>query len=436
MEIRKITLIGANGTVGSQLAGIFASFGEAKVYMVSRTIEKSISAIEKAVNSVRADSIRSLLIPKTYDDLVECVKDSDLVFESVAEDFYIKSAIFKEIDKYIQSGTVIATGTSGLSINKLAEFLSKEHRSLFFGVHFFNPPYSLPFLEFTRTKESDDRIADEVFQWCKDKLLRKAIRTKDKAAFLGNRIGFLFFNEVAQFADLYKSRGGVDYMDSILGPFTGRAMAPLATVDFVGLDIHCAIISNIHEYEPDFFSSEQSVPEYISHLTSNGYLGKKSGCGLYKTNVSELGLKQRQVYDIETASYRPIKHYDFEFARKAVDFIANGEYVQAINAIINDDSEEAQICTYFLIKYIVLSYMSAVAVSENIADADIAMSYGFNWVPPSSLLSLMGGGMWLKAKIISDVRLRESLRDFDFSLFDQEIRKTDIDYRRYFRALL
>ena len=86
LNIKTVTVIGANGTMGKNIAGIFASFGNAKVYMVCRTLEKAQRAKQKAINSVRSDSIANNLIPCTYDNLNSCLAESDLVFDSIIED--------------------------------------------------------------------------------------------------------------------------------------------------------------------------------------------------------------------------------------------------------------------------------------------------------------------------------------------------------------
>ena len=85
MNIKTVTVIGANGTMGCNVSAIFASFGNAKVYMVSRDMEKSKKAAIKAGISVKASSIMNNLIPADYSMLDQCVSQSDLVFESVAE---------------------------------------------------------------------------------------------------------------------------------------------------------------------------------------------------------------------------------------------------------------------------------------------------------------------------------------------------------------
>lgn len=57
MKVKTVTVIGATGTMGSNVAGIFASFGNAKVYCVGRDIEKVKKTIPRIVKSVKADAI-------------------------------------------------------------------------------------------------------------------------------------------------------------------------------------------------------------------------------------------------------------------------------------------------------------------------------------------------------------------------------------------
>lgn len=57
MNITTVTVVGANGTMGTNVSAIFASFGNAKVFMVSRDLEKSKRAAQKAGKTVKADRI-------------------------------------------------------------------------------------------------------------------------------------------------------------------------------------------------------------------------------------------------------------------------------------------------------------------------------------------------------------------------------------------
>ena len=84
----------------------------------------------------------SNLIPADYSMLNQCVAESDLVFESAAENLDIKKDLHGRIAQSLRKGAVACTGSSGLSINTLAECYQEGLRSQFFGVHMFNrkPP--------------------------------------------------------------------------------------------------------------------------------------------------------------------------------------------------------------------------------------------------------------------------------------------------------
>lgn len=235
MKINTVTVIGANGTMGQNISGIFASFGNAKVYMVARDIKKAEVAKTKAALSVKAASIANRLVAAEYSMLERCVAESDLIFEAVFEDMEIKKQVADMVAKSMKSDTIACSGTSGLSITTLAEHYPENLRSRFFGVHMFNPPYSLNLCELTPTKYSNMELCNELGEYLQNILYRTVVLVKDSPAFLGNRIGFQFVNEVMQYAEKYKDNGGIDYMDAILGPFSGRSMAPLVTADFVGL---------------------------------------------------------------------------------------------------------------------------------------------------------------------------------------------------------
>lgn len=97
MIINTVTVVGANGTMGTNVSAIFASFGNAKVFMVSRDLEKSKRAAQKAGKTVKADSIIHNLVPADYSMLADCVQQSDLVFESAAENLAIKIGALRSL---------------------------------------------------------------------------------------------------------------------------------------------------------------------------------------------------------------------------------------------------------------------------------------------------------------------------------------------------
>ncbi len=431
MKIRSVTVIGATGTMGANVAGIFASFGNAKVYCVGRDMDKVMKSIPRIIKSVRADSIADNLVPADFGMLPECVEKSDLVFESVAEDMTVKTEVAKVVAGHLKTGTVSCTGSSGLSITSLAECYSQEARKRFFGVHMFNPPYSMPLCEFTATVYSDKNVKDELKDYLKKQLIRTVVEVKDSPAFLANRIGFQFINDAMIYAEKFKDNGGIDYIDSILGVFSGRSMAPLATADFVGLDVHKAIVDNLYANTDDYAHATFILPNFAKNLIDAKKLGRKTAEGLYKMVKYDNGLRRLTVYDLNSGTYRDVMNYVFPFSEKMKTFISTGDYGRAFERLVNNHSQEADICLTFLLKYILYSLFAAKKVGYTVDDADDVMAAGFNWCPPLAMYQALSSVTDVR-RLIHDKFDGKLKIDIDWLLAD--VKTSKYDYRQYFKS--
>jgi 3-hydroxyacyl-CoA dehydrogenase len=432
VNIKTVTVVGANGTMGCNVSGIFASFGNAKVYMISRDIEKSKIAVMKAVKSVRADSISGNLIPADYSMLDSCVKESNLVFESVAENLDVKLAVTKQIAKNLRKDAIICSGTSGLSITTLSEALPEILRENYLGVHFYNPPYNMTLCEVIPTAHTNALLLKEIKTYLSDVLFRTVVESKDSPAFIGNRIGFHFINKALQFAEKYKQDGGIDYIDAILGAFTGRSMPPLVTSDFVGLDVHKAIVDNIHMNTNDYAHDDFVLPRFTQELINQGCLGRKSNGGFYKTILCDDGTKQLMVYDILSGEYRVKNKYQFPFVEQILSALKIGDYKSAFEVLINDQSAEAKICVEFLLEYIVYSLFVSEKVGSNIVAADDVMATGFNWCPPVALIDAFSTVSNFNSLV--NERLRNISSKIDLEYLLRGLGTSTYDYRPYFKS--
>ena len=404
-EIRVVTIIGANGTMGSGCGGLIAGFGNAEVNMIARNIDKSQYGIERAIDSIRSDTIREKLHPGTFDKLSECIPESDWILETVAENYQAKEEINKIIRNYRKPGTIVSTVSSGLSIEKLSSVYDTNGREHYFGTHFYNPPYKMLLCELVPHRYSNNGNLQDLIGYLEKKLLRQVVVTADRPAFAGNRVGFQFLNEIAQYAEKYKDKGGIALMDTIIGCYTGRAMPPLVTVDMVGLDIHKAIVDNLYNSIGGDIRDTFLLPSYVNRLVNLGKLGKKSGEGLYKTRNKSDGKKERMVYDIQSKTYIPFPRISIAFVEDAFERIAYGDYRAALEVILKAEGEMACICRYFFARYISYSMSIIGEVVKSSECIDRVMGFGFNWVPPTALISLFGGVEVVK-QIIQSAGLR------------------------------
>lgn len=438
--INTVTVVGANGTMGRNIAAIFASFGNATVYLVSRTYKKSVEAKNRAYLSVRAESVKGKMIPADYAQLEVCISQSDLVFEACAEDWNIKKEVHKKISNALDGiqdaeKKAICIGTSGLSITKLSEFYSENNRKNVMGMHMFNPPYQMTLCEMTKTKYIDENpeLYNSIVEYTKQILHRTVVETADCSAFLGNRIGFQFINETIKLAKRYQDNGGIDYIDAIIGPFTGRLMAPLVTANFVGLDVHKAIIDNLYENTNDYSHDSFSSEEYLDRLIYNGKIGRKVGEGLYKTIVHDSGVKIHQVYDIEHDYYREKMNYVFSFSEEMISNLKIGEYSAAMKALVENHSLEATLCCELLLKYIVYSLNTAKELGCQMKAADDVMATGFHWCPPLAMYEAFS--QVCDVKVLCIQRLpAHILQIVDNNHLFEEIENSTYDYRKFFIA--
>lgn len=391
MRIKTVTILGANGNMGSQCAGLITAFGDVQTYLVAQTIEKANDAIEKAVQSIRSDTIRQRMHPITYDNLNVALYKSDWVLEAVGENYEIKKSVYKLMGRTKKKGRIITTITSGLAIHKLAEFLDEEERKNFFGTHFFNPPYKMLLCELIASKYSDKHLLVELKSFLELVLLRKVVVCKDTPGFLANRIGFQCMNEALQYSEKFDKEGGIAYMDQLLGKHTGRALPPIETVNFVGLDVHEAIVNNLFSDTNDHAHSTYSLPSYVKKLISSKRLGVKSGEGLYKYEKDGNGKKVKYYFDHKTQKYTKFNTIGSPIVNAMREYIRVGRYGEAFGLLLKSRHPHAEIIKYFIAHYISYSFALIGEVVESREQIDIAMGYGFNWIPPSALVDLLGG---------------------------------------------
>lgn len=390
-EIKTVTLLGANGTMGSGSGGVIAAFGGARVYMLARELDKAKDGVEKALASVRSGILRDRLIPGTYDaDLEKAVSESDWVFECVAESYEVKEPINKRISAARKPGTLVSTVSSGLSIARLAGHFDSDGQKHYYGTHFFNPPYKLTLCELITHPGNDPEVTRKLSDYLGTTLVRQVVVTNDTPGFAGNRIGFQLMNEVAQYAEKYQDRGGIHLMDSLLSGYTGRAMSPLATADLVGLDVHKAIVDNIYANTKDHAHETFKLPAYMQKLIDQGNLGNKSGKGLYQRKKNADGSREKLVYDIGQGDYGPLPAVNIPFKKDMQNAIRDSRYPQAMEILRSATGFEADLLRYFVARYISYSLSLIPEVTDQ-NGVDGAMGFGFSWLPASAWVDFLGG---------------------------------------------
>jgi 3-hydroxyacyl-CoA dehydrogenase len=372
--------------MGIGAAELFAAGGY-QVVMLARDREKAAQALVDVQGLARAESISERIEAGSYDaDLEQAVAGAAIVFEALVEDLTLKRSFFELVDRHRAPDSVVATVSSGLSIAAMAQGRSESFRRHFLGIHLFNPPHVIAGTEVIPHAETEPAVVAQVVELLGKRLGRRLIVASDRPAFAGNRIAFKMLNEVAQLVPDY----GVGFLDYLIGPYTGRAMAPLATIDLVGWDVHEAIVDNVYAATRDEAHPLFKLPPYVKAGIAQGRLGDKTPGhgGFYRR--TEKGL---EVLDTSSGKYHEAA------APKPIEFIERmkglhrvGRYREALAVLKDAPGAEADLARRVLLGHVSYALNRVGEVAESNADIDTIMSHGFNWAPPSVLVDLMGAG--------------------------------------------
>ena len=211
------------------------------------------------------------------------------------------------------------------------------------------------------------------------------VRTADTPGFAGNRVGFKVLNECAQLAEEH----GALLVDKLVGPYTGRALTPLKTIDLVGWDIHRAIVDNIYALAPDEAHETLALPKFMAAMMEKGTLGNKTGRGFFaKSDEGE-----RLALDPRSKRYQPIKEIalpDLGYIDEVARLHHLGLYEQAMAAFAAADGPYAALARKVIAGYISYAFHRVGEVTESIRGVDLIMGYGFNWAPPGVLVDTFG----------------------------------------------
>ncbi len=397
-RIHKIAIIGS-GIMGSGIACHFANIG-AEVLLLD-IIPKELNETEKAkgltlsdkavrnriVNQSLANSIKSnpkplydssfknRIITGNLEDDITKVADVDWIMEVVVERLDIKKQVFEKLEKYRTPGTLITSNTSGIPIHFMSEGRSEDFQQHFCGTHFFNPARYLNLFEIIPGPKTKPEVLAFLNNYGEKYLGKTAVLAKDTPAFIGNRIGI--FSIMSLFHTVNEMNLTVEEVDKLTGPVIGRPKsATFRTVDVVGLDTLVHVANGIYENCPnDECHDIFKLPEFISKMMNNKWLGSKTGQGFYKKEVKN-GKKEILSLNLNTLEYR--KNQKAKFATleltKSVDNVAD-----RFPILINGKDKAGEFYRKNLGELFAYVSHRIPEISNDIYKIDDAMRAGFGW---------------------------------------------------------
>jgi len=311
----------------------------------------------------------------TTDDMAK-IANVDWIIEVVVERLDIKKLVFEQIEKYRSAGTLITSNTSGIPIKYMNEGRSEDFQRHFAVTHFFNPPRYLKLFEVVPGPACNPEIADFLMMYGEKFLGKTAVLAKDTPAFIGNRIGV--FGIMNLFHVVNELGLTVEEVDKLTGPVIGRPKsATFRTVDVVGLDTLVHTSNGVHDNAPkDEMHDTFKIPDFITKMMENKWLGSKTHQGFYKRVTNKEGKKEILVLDLKSMEYHPkarVKFATLELT-KTIDNILD-RYKVLVKG--KDKAGDFYRKTFTAI----FQYASnrIPEISDNLHAIDAAMRAGFGW---------------------------------------------------------
>jgi 3-hydroxyacyl-CoA dehydrogenase len=431
-SIRKVVVLGANGAMGSGSGAVFAAAGIPTTFL-ARTLEKAEAGRARAEQLTKGKASAKTITCGSYTtDLASAIADADLVFEAVSEELATKRDVFAQVDALRKPDAIVATVSSGLSIASMCVDRSPSFQHNFLGIHFFNPPTIIVGCELIPHAGTDPGVVAVVRDFLATVLGREVVETRDTPAFAGNRLGFKVLNEVAQLAEEH----GVAFMDQLVGPHTGRALPPLATIDLVGWDVHKAIVDNLHRLTHDVAHDNFVLPAYMQRGIDRGHLGRKTRDKGGFFRVEGKGADSKTfVLDPKGGNYRPMNEVAppiptcVEKMRAAIKM---GKHTGAMDVVCTAEGKEAEILRRVLLGYISYGLGLVGEVVERPRDVDRIMGFGFNWAPPSMLVDAIGPARTIQ--LLAQARLPVPACVADAASHGRALFNEPVDSARFFVA--
>ena len=281
MGIERIAVLGA-GQMGNGIAQVAACAGY-EVVMIDikqdyldkglAAIENSLSRVVKKERMTQQDAHAAISLISTSTEKTSAA-DADLVVEAIPEIPELKFSTFAELDSICKPEAILASNTSSISINAIADATNRPDRVI--GMHFMNPVPVMKLVEIINGQGTSSEVTELVVE-ASERMGKVPLACNDSPGFVSNRILCPMINEA-----ILAFEEGVaepEAIDGIMKLGMNHPIGPLALADLIGLDTILHIMNVLHE---GFEGNPKYAPsDLLKNMVSEGKLGRKSGQGFY-----------------------------------------------------------------------------------------------------------------------------------------------------------
>jgi 3-hydroxybutyryl-CoA dehydrogenase len=259
----RLAIVGS-GAIACGLAATAAHHGPVLLLARSQSsAERARETVEKTLARMGAE-----IDPQHVQVLtdMQALAPASFVVEAVVEDLQIKSQVLGELHEVVDAHALLASTTSSLSVQALAQASRRPDR--FVGLHVFNPVTKMQLVELSFAQDASAQTRERALALCQT-LQKTPVEVPDVPGFVVNRLLFPYlFSAVRLLEETGMEPAAVD---TCMKLGAGHPMGPLALLDLVGLDVSQAIGETLGE----------SIPPRVGQLIAEGALGRKSGRGFH-----------------------------------------------------------------------------------------------------------------------------------------------------------
>ena len=377
--VKRAAVLGA-GVMGAQIAAHLTNAGvdtvlfdlAAKEGDPDGVVLKAIANLGKLSPAPLASrSLADAITAGNYDTGLEHLRGCDLIIEAIAERMDWKQDLYKKIAPFVSADAILASNTSGLGINKLAEVLPEQLRHRFCGVHFFNPPRYMHLAELIPANTTEPAVLEGLETFLTTTLGKGVVYAKDTPNFIGNRIGV--FSILATIHHTHAFKLGFDEVDGLTGPLVGRPKsATYRTSDVVGLDTMAHVIKTMADTLPnDPWHKYFNAPAWLGALIGKGALGQKTGAGIFR----KVG-KDIVVLDLEKQDYRAS---DRGAAPEVVEILKIKSPAEKFAKLRESEHPQAKFMWAMFRDLFHYSAYHLADIADTARDVDLAIRWGYGW---------------------------------------------------------
>ncbi|WP_318413738.1 fatty acid oxidation complex subunit alpha FadB [Photobacterium leiognathi] len=273
----------------------------------------------------------------------------DVVVEAVVENPKVKAAVLADVESQVSDDTVIASNTSTIPINLLAQSLKRPEN--FCGMHFFNPVHRMPLVEIIRGEKTSQQTIDRIVTYAA-KMGKSPIVVNDCPGFFVNRVLFPYF---AGFSLLLQDGADFVQVDKVMEKQFGWPMGPAYLLDVVGIDTAHHAQTVMAEGFPERMG--KNGKDAIDVMFEAQRFGQKNGIGFFSYSLDRKGKPKKSLSEDAHALLAPVSKPQTKFESDAI--IAR-MMIPMINEVVR-------------------------CLEENIiatpAEADMALVYGLGFPP-------------------------------------------------------